>query len=62
MALGRNTSSSIGTALGIAFVIIAIVGTQFLGWEWGSGQPLPMAIGIVAAGIALAVVIVRLLR
>nr|WP_082146625.1 multidrug transporter [Halostagnicola sp. A56] len=62
MALGRDARSSIGTVLGIAFVIIAVVGTQFLGWEWGSGQPLPTAIGIVAAGIALVVVIVRLLR
>ncbi|QRV17194.1 multidrug transporter [Haloterrigena salifodinae] len=51
-SIGRS-SSSIGTAIGLAAVLVAIVGTQFLGWEWGSGQLVPTLIGVVAAVVAL---------
>ncbi|ELZ21505.1 drug resistance transporter, Bcr/CflA subfamily protein [Haloterrigena salina JCM 13891] len=57
-SIGR-TSSSIGTAIGLAAVLVAIVGTQFLGWEWGGGQLVPTVIGVVAAAIAIVVVLSR---
>ncbi|WP_408956778.1 multidrug transporter [Natrinema sp. 74] len=49
---GRN-SSPLLTAIGVAVALVAFVGTQFLGWEWGSGQLVPTIIGVVAAAIAL---------
>ena len=48
--------SSVITAFGILIAIVAIVGTQFFGWEWGSGQFIPTIIGVVVAGIAVVVV------
>jgi biopolymer transport protein ExbB/TolQ len=50
------------TAFGILVAIIAIVGTQFLGWEWGSGQLIPTIIGVVVAGIAVVVVARRIMN
>ena len=47
------------TAFGILIAIVAIVGTQFFGWEWGSGQFIPTIIGVVVAGIAVVVVVRR---
>ncbi|WP_126664187.1 multidrug transporter [Haloterrigena salifodinae] len=57
-SIGRS-SSSIGTATGLAVALVAIVGTQFLGWEWGSGQLVPTLIGVVAAVVALVTVLSR---
>lgn len=51
-----------GTTLGVLFAIVAIVGTQFLGWEWGSGQTVPTSIGVVVAGLAVVLVIWRATR
>lgn len=45
--------SSWGAAVGFLVAVIAVIGTQFLNWEWGSGQALPAIIGVVAAGIAI---------
>ena len=53
--------SSVITAFGILIAIVAIVGTQFFGWEWGSGQLIPTIIGVVVAGIAVVVVARRVL-
>ncbi len=50
MSLGFNSQSSLSTVLGIVIVIVAIVGTQFLGWEWGSGQLVPTVIAVVLVG------------
>ncbi|WP_226483137.1 multidrug transporter [Natrinema amylolyticum] len=58
LSLGRNSSPLI-TAIGVAVALVAIVGTQVLGWEWGSGRLVPTLIGIVAAGIAVAVFLSR---
>ncbi|WP_049929024.1 hypothetical protein [Halopiger goleimassiliensis] len=57
-SIGRD-SASIGTAVGLAVVLVAIVGTQFLGWEWGDGRFLPTMIGIVAAVIAVVLLLNR---
>lgn len=57
-SIGRN-SSPIVTAIGVAFALVAIVGTQFFGWEWGGGQLVPTIIGVVAAAIAIVVVVSR---
>lgn len=48
--------STWGAILGLLVAVVAVVGTQFLGWEWGSGQLLPTIIGVAAAGVALFVV------
>lgn len=56
--LGR-TSSPLVTAIGVAVALVAIVGTQVLGWEWGSGQLLPTIIGVAAAVIAVFVFLSR---
>ncbi|MFC4408180.1 multidrug transporter [Haloarchaeobius iranensis] len=51
----RSRSVS-GTALGVLVAVVAIVGTQFLGWEWGSGQTVPTVIGVAVAVFAVALV------
>ena len=55
---GRNPTR-LETAVGLAVAIVAIVGTQFLGWEWGDGRFLPTMIGVVAAAIAVVVLFYR---
>ncbi|ELY65834.1 hypothetical protein [Natrinema versiforme] len=57
-SLGRN-SSPLVTAIGLAVALVAIVGTQVLGWEWGSGQLLPTIIGVAAAVVAVFVFLDR---
>ncbi|GAA0548707.1 hypothetical protein GCM10008994_24520 [Halorubrum ejinorense] len=37
----------------------AIVGTRFLGWEWGSGGSVPTGVGVAVAVVAVAVVASR---
>lgn len=61
MALGSRDQSSLLTAIGLLVAIVAVVGTQVLGWEWGSGQLVPTIVGVVAAGIAVVVVARRVL-
>ncbi|WP_247003158.1 multidrug transporter [Halosolutus gelatinilyticus] len=58
-SFGRN-SSSIVTAIGVAVALVAVVGTQVFGWEWGSGQLVPTIIGAVVAAIAVIVAASRL--
>ncbi|MFD1640700.1 multidrug transporter [Halohasta litorea] len=54
--VSRNSrQSSLRTAVGVLVALVAIVGTQFLGWEWGSGQLVPTVIGAAVAGIAVAI-------
>lgn len=56
-------TSTLGTVVGIVFVVIALVGTGFLGWEWGgrlAEQPIAVVVGVVAAVIAVVVTIGRL--
>lgn len=53
MVSRRTNQSSLITAFAILVALVAIVGTQFLGWEWGSGQLTPTLIGIVVACIAV---------
>ena len=50
--VSRSTDQSpLITALGIIVVAVAIIGTQFLDWEWGSGQLVPTLIGIGVVGV-----------
>ncbi|TMT80329.1 multidrug transporter [Haloterrigena sp. H1] len=58
LSIGR-TASPVITAIGIAVALIAIVGTQYFGWEWGSGQLVPTILGVAAAVIAVFVVFTR---
>ena len=55
MDSSESRQSPLLTAVGVLVALVAIVGTQFLGWEWGSGQLVPTAIGVGVAGIAVAV-------
>ena len=54
-ALSKRDDSMLGTLVGLAFVVIAILGSQFLDWEWAASlnQPVPLAIGVIAAATAL---------
>lgn len=61
MRIGYGGQSSIVTAFGIIIALVAVVGTQFLGWEWGSGQLVPTIIGVAVAGVAVFVVLRRAL-
>lgn len=61
MVSSYRDQSSVISAVGILVAIVAIVGTQFIGWEWGSGQLVPTIIGVVVAGIAVVVVARRVL-
>lgn len=61
MALGSRDQSPLLTAFAVLVAVVAVVGTQVLGWEWGSGQLLPTIIGVVVAGIAVVVVARRVL-
>ena len=50
----ERDQSTVGTAVGIAVCVVAVLGSQFLGWEWGPWQLIPALIGIaavVAAGV-----------
>ncbi|RJT06181.1 multidrug transporter [Halococcus sp. IIIV-5B] len=53
-SLLERDRSTVGTAVGLAVCLVAVLGSQFLGWEWGSGQFVPAVIGVaavVAAGV-----------
>jgi hypothetical protein len=45
--------SRIGTVVGALFAAAAVVGTQFLGWEWGDGRLVPALLGVIAVGVTL---------
>lgn len=51
----EHDTSTVGTTIGIVVCLVAVIGSQFLGWEWGeSGQIAPFVIGaaaVVAAGV-----------
>lgn len=51
-----RSSSRLEFAIGVAFAIVAVIGSVFFGWDFGFGgssQPLPFAIGVLAACIAV---------
>lgn len=56
-----SDQSTLVTVFGLLVAGVAIVGTQVLGWEWGSGQLLPTIIGVAVAGVAVVVAAGRLL-
>ncbi|MXR52413.1 multidrug transporter [Halovenus sp. WSH3] len=49
---GRS-QSPLATGIGLVVAGIAFVGTQFLGWEWGSGRLIPTILGVAVAAIAV---------
>ncbi|WP_066417051.1 multidrug transporter [Halorubrum aethiopicum] len=59
MVSGFQDRSPVVTVFGVLVAIVAIVGTRFLGWEWGSGQLVPTIVGVVVAGIAVVIVVRR---
>lgn len=56
MSPGDGDPSSWVTALGPLVALVAIVGTQFLDWGWGSDRLVPTIIGVAVAGIAVILV------
>ncbi|WP_276253993.1 multidrug transporter [Halomontanus rarus] len=54
-----DTQSSLLTAFGVLIALVAVVGTQVLGWEWGTGQLAPTVIGLLVAAIAVLVFVRR---
>ena len=61
MPRSDRNQSSVLTAVGVLVALVAIAGTQFLGWEWGSEQLVPTVIGVAVAGIAVVAAAKRLL-
>lgn len=61
MATYRDQSSLL-TVFALLVAGVAVVGTQILGWEWGSGQLLPTIIGVAVAGVAVMVAVRRKLE
>ncbi|ELZ04092.1 hypothetical protein [Natrialba aegyptia] len=61
LALGAlvETRSDLITTLGILVALIAVVGTQVLGWEWGSTELVPTVLGVAAAVIAISYAVYR---
>ncbi|WP_336327282.1 multidrug transporter [Halovenus sp. HT40] len=54
---GWRSQSPLVTAFAVLVAAVAVVGTQFLGWEWGSGQIVPTLIGVTVALVAAFLVI-----
>lgn len=52
--------SPLRAVIGLIVAVVAVVGTQFFGWEWGSEQLIPTIIGIVVAAIAVLLVVRRI--
>lgn len=46
-------------AVGLLVAVVAIIGTQVFGWEWGDGQLIPTMIGVAVAAIAVMLVVKR---
>ncbi|WP_436936225.1 multidrug transporter [Halovenus marina] len=54
--MDEGRQPSLGTVLGALVAGVAVVGTQFLGWEWGSEQVVPTLVGVTAAVVAAGLV------
>ncbi|WP_297884416.1 multidrug transporter [uncultured Halorubrum sp.] len=62
MPLVESSQSSLVSAFGLLVALVAVVGTRFLGWEWGSGGVVPTLVGVAVAVVAVAVVARRVLE
>jgi len=62
MSLINGNQSPLVTAFSLLVALVAVVGTQLFGWEWGSGQLIPTLIGVTVAGIAAVIVVRRAAR
>ncbi|WP_323172071.1 multidrug transporter [Natrialba sp. PRR66] len=61
LALGAlvETRSDLITTLGVLVALVAVVGTQVLGWEWGSTELVPTVLGVAAAVVAISYAVYR---
>jgi hypothetical protein len=48
-----SEQSPLITVFAVCVAGVAVLGTQFLGWEWGGGFLVPTLVGVVAAGLAV---------
>lgn len=55
----HKNQSTLVTAFAICIALVAIVGTQFFGWEWGSGQLTPTLLGVGVACLAVLLFLYR---
>jgi len=51
-----KTESPAIALFGCLVAVTAVIGSQFLGWEWGDGRLVPTLIGVMAAGVAILLV------
>lgn len=52
----EHGQTSQGAVIGLLVAIVAVIGTQVFGWEWGDGRLVPTLIGVAAAGVAVVLV------
>lgn len=58
---GTSSDSRLLRAVGVAVFLVAVAGSTLYGWEFdaGTSDPLPLALGVACAAIALGVVLLR---
>jgi hypothetical protein len=56
---GRPTESRSLQVVGALVALVAVVGYTFYDWQWGSGDPLPTALGLAVAALAVGVTLYR---
>jgi len=50
---GRSSASKPFRYVGAAVALVALVGTVAFGWEFGTDDPVPLALGAGAAAVAV---------
>ena len=51
---GRSADSRPHRAAGLAVAAVAVVGALALGWQFGGNDPVPTAVGVGVAAVAVA--------
>ncbi|WP_424017945.1 hypothetical protein ACOZ4N_19045 [Halorientalis pallida] len=56
---GRPAESAPLQLVGALAALVAVVGYVVYDWQWGSGDPLPTALGLAVAALAVGVTLYR---
>ncbi|RXK51821.1 multidrug transporter [Halorientalis pallida] len=56
---GRPAESRSLQVVGALVALVAVIGYTVYDWQWGSGDPLPTAIGLAVAALAIGVTLYR---